>query len=524
LRLQIMMSSHHVTNGHAAANGASTNGASLNGASTNGSSMANGWMTNGNGVASDAPHTGFGNEEFGIVNMEVYFPSSYVDQRELEQFDGASEGKYTIGLGQTKMGFCSDAEDVNSLCLTAVSRLVEKSHIGYADIGRLEVGTETLLDKSKSVKTVLMRLFEGSGNTDVEGVHCTNACYGGTAALFNCLAWCADTADYDGRYALAVCADIAVYASGPARPTGGAGAVAMLIGRKPALVLEKGLRATHVEDVYDFYKPDMMSEYPTVDGALSIKCYLRALDKCYQGYRAKAAKMGHKRAVDLSSFDAVLFHTPFCKLVQKSLARLRLNDFAAAPKGERLHRFPDVDGKFIDVKLEESYFDKDVEKAFMADSREIFLQKTKPSLNIATNVGNLYTPSLYGGLVSYLCSRPIGELAGSRVAMFSYGSGLVASFFSLKLSADSSPGSPLAELAASLSDVQARLDGRSKVPPADFDALMLARERFHHAAPYQPTADLSTLAPGTWYLTKVDEKHRRDYARKDHAGAVANGH
>lgn len=76
--------------------------------------------------------------------MEVYFPSTYVDQTELELYDkeqtGANcVGKYTIGLGQTKMGFCTDVEDVNSLCLTAVSRLVQKSGISYADIGRLEV-------------------------------------------------------------------------------------------------------------------------------------------------------------------------------------------------------------------------------------------------------------------------------------------------------------------------------------------------------------------------------------------------
>jgi 3-hydroxy-3-methylglutaryl CoA synthase len=33
-----------------------------------------------------------------------------VDQSELEKFDGVSQGKYTIGLGQTKMSFCDDRE------------------------------------------------------------------------------------------------------------------------------------------------------------------------------------------------------------------------------------------------------------------------------------------------------------------------------------------------------------------------------------------------------------------------------
>ena len=46
---------------------------------------------------------------------------------------------------------------------------MSKYSISYKDIGRLEVGSESLIDKSKSVKSVLMSLFEESGNFDVEG-------------------------------------------------------------------------------------------------------------------------------------------------------------------------------------------------------------------------------------------------------------------------------------------------------------------------------------------------------------------
>lgn len=74
-----------------------------------------------------------------------------------------------------------------------------------------QVGTETLIDKSKSTKTVLMSLFEGSGNDDIEGVTSINACYGGTAALLNAVAW-VESSGWDGRYAIVVAADIAVYA------------------------------------------------------------------------------------------------------------------------------------------------------------------------------------------------------------------------------------------------------------------------------------------------------------------------
>jgi len=135
-------------------------------------------------------------EDVGILAIEVYFPKTYVSQEKLEEFDGVSKGKYTIGLGQRKMGFCSDREDINSLALTVVHNLLDKTSIDRKTIGRLEVGTETLIDKSKSVKTVLMQLFEG--NSAIEGVDTTNACFGGTQALFNALDWI-ESSSWDGK-------------------------------------------------------------------------------------------------------------------------------------------------------------------------------------------------------------------------------------------------------------------------------------------------------------------------------------
>ncbi|XP_014210217.1 hydroxymethylglutaryl-CoA synthase, cytoplasmic [Copidosoma floridanum] len=248
-------------------------------------------------------------KDVGIKAMELYFPAQYVEQTELEEFDGVSAGKYTIGLGQSRMGFCNDREDINSLCLTVVQRLLDRYSVKPEDIGRLEVGTETILDKSKSVKSCLMQLFEPFGNTDLEGIDTTNACYGGTAALFNATSWIESSA-WDGRLALVVAADNAVYASGSARPTGGAGAIAMLVGPNAPLVFDRGLRASCMRHAYDFYKPDLRSEYPVVDGKLSIQCYLSSLDTCYQRYCDKA-KTKVNQDVTLDYFDAVLFHSPY---------------------------------------------------------------------------------------------------------------------------------------------------------------------------------------------------------------------
>ena len=98
-------------------------------------------------------------KDVGLVGLELYFPRTYVDQTELEKNNKVSTGKYTIGLGQLKMAVANDREDINSISLTCVNNLMIKHGIRPEQVGRLEVGTETLLDKSKSVKTVLMSLF-----------------------------------------------------------------------------------------------------------------------------------------------------------------------------------------------------------------------------------------------------------------------------------------------------------------------------------------------------------------------------
>ena len=49
-----------------------------------------------------------------------------------------------------------------------VQSLIEKYEIPYDKVGRLEVGTETVVDKSKAVKTTLMSLFAEHGNHDIE--------------------------------------------------------------------------------------------------------------------------------------------------------------------------------------------------------------------------------------------------------------------------------------------------------------------------------------------------------------------
>lgn len=58
----------------------------------------------------------------------------------------------------------------------------------------------------------------------------------------------------------------------------------------PVPPVSTGSIADFSEHVYDFYKPNLSSEYPEVDGHFSLECYLRALDRCYVDF---CAQNGH---------------------------------------------------------------------------------------------------------------------------------------------------------------------------------------------------------------------------------------
>ncbi|KAG0196534.1 Hydroxymethylglutaryl-CoA synthase, cytoplasmic [Mortierella sp. GBA30] len=440
----------------------------------------------------------------GIRAIDFYFPSKFVQQKELEQADGVSAGKYTIGFGQTAMGVCDDREDINSIALTVVHSLMEKYGVSYRDLGFLEVGTESLIDKSKSVKTVLMSLFEESGNCDVEGVDTKNACFGGTASVFHAVDWI-ESSSWDGRLALVVAADIATYAPGPARPTGGAGAVAILVGPDAPLVFDQGVRSSHMSHIWDFYKPELASEYPTVDGHYSNTCYIRSLDACYNLFVEKFSLRHGSGPEQISSqsLDHVLFHAPTCKLVQKAFARLAYNDMLRHP-GDMFYDSVKDYARF--GLSEESYSSKELERALMEFTKPDFQKKVLPSLFSATNNGNCYTATVWACLCSLLSSASDEDLLHRRIGIFSYGSGGTASFFSINVATTTA-------IFREKLQMRERLQERIKITPTVFTQILEQREVVSRLKNYNPIGDTMSLAKGTYYLKRVDERYRRTYGR-----------
>ena len=452
----------------------------------------------------------------GIKAIEVYFPKRCISEDELEDFDGVSKGKYTIGFGQQYMAFTDDREDINSFALTTVSNLLEKYHIDPKSIGRIDVGTETIIDKSKSVKTVLMDLFEKHGNTDIEGIDSKNACYGGTAALFNAVNWM-ESSSWDGRDALVFAGDIAIYAEGSARPVGGAGSVAMLIGPDAPLVLEP-IHGSHMSNMWDFYKPDLSSEYPQVDGPQTLYAYLGSIDKAYDAFRLKYAKMAEKKglptfekkssdertAFTMDQVDFAILHSPYAKLVQKGFARLFFNDYLVDAASEKYASIPQ---EFKEVDRHQSIMNKDLEKTFMAWSKSAVASKLEPGMTTVRRCGNMYSGSLYGGLASLVSNVPDTDLQGKRVLMYSFGSGCAASIFTIRVAGST-------ENIRQTLNLEARLQNMQIVSPSAYVDALQTREKTHNAVSYEPKGSLEDIWPHSYYLKNVDEKFRRFYEKR----------
>lgn len=350
---------------------------------------------------------------------------------------------------------------------------------------------------------MLTQLFEPAGNTSLEGVDTVNACYGATNALFNAVNWVESRA-WDGRDAIVVASDIALYDQPASRPTGGAGCVAILVGPNAPLALDPVLRGTYMTHAWDFYKPNLKVEYPLVNGHESLRCYLSALDKCYGRLRERweavaektaggpspqAKAVGNGAAAEDSAedgsteyesaledvaavatggddearlFDYMAFHTPNCKLVSKSYARLMYNDFLISSDDPKWAA--SVPAELRGLGYDESLRSKELEKTFLALSKGKFAARVEPCIAAPRLCGNMYTASLYCSLISLISNIDTEKALGKRIGMFSYGSGLASTLFTLNVTGD------LSDIVAKI-DIMSRLERRHVATPEEYEAV-----------------------------------------------------
>lgn len=126
--------------------------------------------------------------------------------------------------------------------------------------------------------------------------------------------------------------------------------------------------------------------------------------------------------------------------------------------------------------------------------KELFTKKVHPTLYLSKILGNIYTGSLYTGLLS-LMLQP--NMAGKRVLMFSYGSGLMSSMFSIHVRED------LQDMRKTI-DFEARLARRVAVTPQVFEDVLLEKEKRYGKAVGKVKLIPELLEDGSFYLVEVD--------------------
>lgn len=312
----------------------------------------------------------------GIHDLSIATASRVLDLGLLAERAGIDPDKYRIGLGQDRMSVPAPDEDIITMAAAAALPIIERH--GGDGIRTVLFATESGVDQSKSAAVFVHELLGLAASTRV--VELKQACYSATAALQFALGIVARQPE---EAVLVIASDIARYAvETAAEPTQGAGAVAMLIARDPAIAEVEPATGIHTVDVDDFWRPND-SDTAVVNGKLSIDAYLDAFVGAWDDYRARGG-------ADIETIDYFCHHQPFTRMAVKAHQRLAVHTGASLTPAQM-----------------------------------------EPTTRYNRVIGNSYTASLYFALAALLDGD--GDLTDRRVGMYSYGSGSIGEFFTLRV-------------------------------------------------------------------------------------------
>jgi len=165
----------------------------------------------------------------GIDQLSFYTPHYYLELATLAAQHHIDPDKYRLGIGQERMSIPPHDEDIISMAANAAAPILRDC--GTDGIDTVLFATESSVDQAKSAAVSVHRLLNLPANSRT--VELKQACYSATAALQFA---CALIARQPTRKVLILASDIARYdLNGPAEPTQGAAAVAMLTSASPLL-------------------------------------------------------------------------------------------------------------------------------------------------------------------------------------------------------------------------------------------------------------------------------------------------
>lgn len=372
---------------------------------------------------------------FGIEAASYYVPSLYLEIKDLAEKRGIEPAKLEKGLGLHKMGVPDVHEDAATFAAEALLKLIRDYNINPKEISRIYLGTESALDAAKPTATYAMQMVEKVlandfgdrcfKNCDV--VDITFACIGAVDALHNSLDFVRVNPD---KKAVVIASDYAKYElASSGEYTQGGGAVAILISAKPDLMEIENNWGVATESVFDFFKPrrhfikenlnnapenfpdkiEIFTDEPVFDGQYSNQCYQDRIREAYSHYKEIT---GIQKPYE--NWKYLIFHLPY------------------AFHGKRV--FTEI------YSLENglSYSNADEQKAVAKSDDYIKLinEKIEKSQRASSEIGNMYTASIFMALLSALQTsfNENEDLSGQEIGFLGYGSGSKAKVFAGKVS------------------------------------------------------------------------------------------
>ncbi len=403
----------------------------------------------------------------GIQAINAYVGRASLDVAQLFRARGLDERR-SGNLMMVAKSVNLPCEDPVTNAVNAAKPIVDA--LTPAERDRIElviVGTESGLDFGKPISTYVQH-YLGLGRR-CRSFEVKHACYGGTAALQSAAAIVA-ASPVPGALALVVAADAASVAARDTywEPSQGAGAVAMLVGSDPqVLALDAGASGYHSFEVMDTLRP--RPDLEAGDSDLSLLSYLECLEHSWRAYRDRVP------AADLAtSFDYLVFHTPFAGMVKGAHRKLRAAERGAGP-----------------AEIEADY-----------------TARVAPCLTYAQQVGNVYSASLYLALCSLIDHADFGR--PRRLGMFSYGSGCASEFFSAVVTPQGRARVAGQGIATAIADrYPLSMPEYELLSDLSVDRMCGVREHRYDTAAYQRVYDSHVAGRGLLVLDRVEDFHRR---------------
>jgi len=396
----------------------------------------------------------------GIDDIALYVPKLFISA--LGEFAAARNiepAKLSRGIGVEKMAVPDAHEDAATMAAMSVLELMKRNHLKPEQIGRIYLGTESGVDESKAMGTYVIGMLEkvyGKGAfQECSTVEFKSACIGATHALENVSYWLQSLDDEEyvgdengvkgddsgkengvGMVGIVVASDIARYElNSPGEYTQGAGSISMLIKRNPRFLAFDSNFGVCTRDENDFFRPIGMT-FAIVNGKYSNYCYLSAMQDAFESYRRRTLNRG---TISLNEGECLtdhlshmVFHIPYPRMAEYAASAIFRLEWRDAPRWQAISEavgdepLPEMFQSLDEYLSADNQFRR---KFTNTDEFQLaFLQKVKPSTLISSQVGNIYTGSIYLGLTSLLEQSLLHP--GQWVGFGSYGSGCTAMFFS----------------------------------------------------------------------------------------------